>query len=151
LKRWLDACYRAAYRVAFPVARRWLAWRGHGGTAIIVWLDNRVLAVRHSYKPGLRLPGGWVKRGEDHSAAAVRELREETGVIIPQAHLRLLLTYRGRYGMRTIFVTRLDHEPTLRVDQREIIYAGFNAPEDVTEYSRTVKGYLSERRDRPAA
>jgi hypothetical protein len=53
--------------------------------------------------------------------------------------------------MRSIFVTRLDHEPTLRVDQREIIYAGFNAPEDVTEYSRTVKGYLSERRDRPAA
>jgi 8-oxo-dGTP pyrophosphatase MutT (NUDIX family) len=136
LKRWLDAGYRAAYRVAFPMARRWLAWRGHGGTAIIVWLDNRVLAV---------------KRGEDHSAAAVRELREETDVIIPQAHLRLLLAYRGRYGMRSIFVTRLDHEPTLRVDQREIVYAGFNAPEEVTEYNKTVKSYLLGRRDRPAA
>jgi 8-oxo-dGTP diphosphatase len=151
LKRWLDAGYRAAYRMGFPMARRWWAWRGHGGTAIIVWLDNRVLTVLHSYKPGLRLPGGVVKTGEDHSAAAVRELREETGVVIPQGHLRLLLTYRGRYGVRSIFEARLDHEPTLRADQREIVYAGFSAPEEVTEYNRTVKGYLPGRRDRPAA
>jgi hypothetical protein len=53
--------------------------------------------------------------------------------------------------MRSIFEARLDHEPTLRVDQREIVYAGFNAQEEVTEYNKTVKGYLSERRDRPAA
>ena len=151
LKRWIDAGYRAAYCIAFPLARRWWRRRGHGGTAIIVWLDNRVLTVLHSYKPGLRLPGGGVKRGEDHSAAAVRELREETGVVIPQGHLRLLLTYRGRYGSRSIFETRLDLEPTLRVDQREIVYAGFNAPEGVIEYNRTVKSYLSERRDRSAA
>jgi 8-oxo-dGTP pyrophosphatase MutT (NUDIX family) len=131
--------------MAFPMARRWWAWRGHGGTAIIVWLDNRVLTVLHSYKPGLRLPGGGVKTGEDHSAAAVRELREETKVIIPQAHLRLLLAYRGRYGMRSIFEARLHHEPMLRVDQREIVYAGFNAPEEVTEYNRNVKSYLIGR------
>ena len=137
--------------MAFPMARRWWAWRGHGGTVIIVWLDSRVLTVLHSYKPGLRLPGGSVKTGEDHSAAAVRELREETGVVIPQAHLRLLLAYRGRYGMRSIFEARLDHEPMLRVDQREIVYAGFNAPEEVTEFNRTVKSYLLARCDRPVA
>jgi 8-oxo-dGTP pyrophosphatase MutT (NUDIX family) len=150
VRRWLDAGYRAAYRMAFPLARRWRL-RGHGGTAIIIWLDNRVLTVLHSYKPGLGLPGGSVKTGEDHSAAAVRELREETGVVIPQAHLRLLLAYRGRYGMRSIFEARLDHEPTLRADQREIVYGGFNAPKEVTEYNRTVKGYLLVRCDRPAA
>jgi len=150
-RRWLDAGYRVAYRMAFPMARRWWAWRGHGGTAIIVWLDNRVLTVRHSYKPGLRLPGGGIKTGEDHSAAAVRELREETGVVIPQAHLRLLLAYRGRYGMRSIFEARLYHEPTLRVDHREIVYAGFKPPEEVTEFNRTVKSYLLARCDRPVA
>ena len=142
MRRWLDAGYRAAYRMAFPLARRWWRLRGHGGTAIIVWLDNRVLTVLHSYKPGLRLPGGSVKTGEDHSAAAARELREETGVVIPQAHLRLLLAYRGRYGMRSIFEARLDHEPTLRVDQREIVYAGFNAPEAARCFRQTVKDEL---------
>ena len=53
--------------------------------------------------------------------------------------------------MRSIFEARLDHEPRLRVDQREIVYAGFNAPEEVIEYNRTVKSYLLGRRDQPAA
>lgn len=72
-------------------------------------------------------------------------------MVIPQAHLRLLLAYLGRYGMRSIFEARLDHEPILRVDQREIVYAGFSAPEEVTEYNRSVKNYLSGRRNLPAA
>jgi hypothetical protein len=41
--------------------------------------------------------------------------------------------------------TRLDHEPILRVDQREMVYAGFSAAEEVTEYNRVVRSYLLER------
>src|ERR1700720_2355348 len=69
----INACFRSAYRLAYPLARRWWAWRGHNATAIAVWFGERVLVVRHSYKPGLRLPGGGVKAGENHRLAAIRE------------------------------------------------------------------------------
>ena len=42
---------------------------------------GRIMLVRHTYLDGWWLPGGGVDRGETIQDAAVRELREETGLI----------------------------------------------------------------------
>lgn len=44
--------------------------------------DGRVLLLRQHHRDGLTLPGGLLNRGEDPARAVVREVREETGLVI---------------------------------------------------------------------
>jgi 8-oxo-dGTP diphosphatase len=53
-----------------------------GALAVIRNDAGEILLVRQGYKPDWGLPGGIAKRGEEPSATAVRETREETGLRI---------------------------------------------------------------------
>ncbi len=54
--------------------------------------DRRVLVVRANGSDAFYLPGGKPEPGESHAEAAAREVREEVGIPVDPAALRLFTT-----------------------------------------------------------
>jgi ADP-ribose pyrophosphatase YjhB (NUDIX family) len=66
---------------------------------IIRTADSRLVLVRRAIEPGYGLwvfPGGYVDRGEETTAAAIREAREEAGLDIRLDGLVNVYSYPGR-------------------------------------------------------
>lgn len=92
-----------------------------GVRAIACTPEGQVLLVRHSYVQGWHLPGGGHERGESAEAAALRELREEVGMV-SHGPIRVLGTLRHRPNFRRDTVTltlveqvRFDFQPSLEI------------------------------------
>ena len=90
---------------------------------------GRVLLVRLSYaEAGWSFPGGGAHRGESMRAAAVRELREETGC--DAARVQALGTFEetisGSPHTAHVYTCRTDDQP--QPDRREVVEARFFPP-----------------------
>ena len=104
---------------------------------------GRVFLVRHSYLPGLHLPGGAVDPGESCREAAVREAAEEGGLALA-GEAALFQIYMnpsgGRHDHVVLYVARGVRQAQARPRSLEIVAAGFHPtdppPADATRATR---------------
>jgi ADP-ribose pyrophosphatase YjhB (NUDIX family) len=153
-RRARDAATRALLRAGFPLLKLW--WRlTHPtleGVYVAVWHGERVLLIRNSYRQVFSFPSGRRARQEAPVLAAVRELREEVGLAVaPEAlvHVEeLVLETRLVTDHVHLFELRLEEEPVIAIDEREVVWAAFEPPERARERALlpVVARYLAGRR-----
>lgn len=103
-RRYCPECGSVHYRNPKPCA----------GTVVVD--GDRVLLIRRTEPPAAgswSLPAGYLERDEPPRAAAVRELREETALRVPESELRLLDTAfvqrpDGQHVLVLIYVATLE-------------------------------------------
>ena len=131
----VDLCFRVAYRVAYRLMRTYWAVRRPSthGALVSLWHNGELLLVQNSYVPYRSLPGGYVGRAETSRQAAIRELREEIGISARPEELEKVFDevkeWEGKKDHVEIFALELNRRPEIRIDQREVVAAGWFSPE----------------------
>ncbi len=119
---------RLFFGIVGPIRRtyRYLFQPDTRGAKCVITCGNKVLLVRINYSHRLwTFPGGRVKRGEEYSAAAIREAREETGLLLREVRKigEYVNTSRHNRDAVRVFHTELPQPLTPTADGVEIAEA----------------------------
>jgi ADP-ribose pyrophosphatase YjhB (NUDIX family) len=142
-----NCLHRIAFRLAYPILSRLERALGicSNVVAVAVWHGDKLLLIRHSYKPGDALPGGTLRVGEPPVDAAARELYEEVGISASPDELIPLRSWKQREGGRWLFEYRPPSMPRIVPDQREVVAAQFVARHEIPNSISVILGNNSER------
>lgn len=139
---------RIAFWLSWPAL--WVYLRGSRRARVIVITGDKVLLVKLWLSAGSWiLPGGGIHRGENHLAAAVREVREETGVVIDPVQLKTVTEgVFSDYGLKfkgILYLVELDTEQPIRVQKTEIAKAVWQPLGQLENLSPLTKRLLSSQ------
>lgn len=135
----VDRCFHLAYVVAYRLMRvYWMALKvTTHGALVALWHDGRILLIRNSYLDYYSLPGGYVHSRESGRQAAVRELKEEVGLVVDADRLEKVLdlqhVWEAKRERLELFALDCEIAPSVEVDRREVISAEYFSPEQALE------------------
>lgn len=149
----LDRCWQISLWFAYRLALcYWFIVRPNSqGAYIAVWVEDRVLIAKNSYKTRYAMPAGGLHKGETFREAAIRELREEVGIHASEADLSFYEEYPSRAEFKRdvaqLFELRLPEVPEVSIDNREVISAQFMTVEEALALPLVdaVESYLTSR------
>ena len=129
----IDRGFQIAYVCAYQLMRTY--WKvshpSTHGALVTLWNSGEVLLVRNSYVPYYSAPGGYVRSGEASRDAAIRELKEETGVAARAEQLELVYDavneWEGKRDHVEIFALDVPERPRIEVDNREVVEASWRS------------------------
>jgi ADP-ribose pyrophosphatase YjhB (NUDIX family) len=149
-----DRIYRYALIVVYRLCLLfWYTFRPRGrGVNVVLRHAGKILIIKNAYKSSYTLPGGLPQKGESLAETAAREVMEEVGIhiAIAQLHPKGIFhsTQEYKRDQIAIFEYHCIKLPKTRIDQREVVWAGWMTPQDALQLNLCdhVRSYLSRSR-----
>jgi ADP-ribose pyrophosphatase YjhB (NUDIX family) len=121
---------------------------------IIIEVGEAIVLIKRKNPPhGWALPGGFVDYGESYETAAIREAKEETGLVVQ--NLQQFRTYSDplrdprQHTASTVFIAQADTPPTAGDDADEAkLFTEENLPELVFDHSKIAADYFALKKER---
>lgn len=150
----IDRIYRLAYQLAYKlhIVFNYVFRPKSKGAYIALWYKEHILLIKNSYKSVYTIPCGGIEKDETSINAAIRELKEETGINLSLESFKMAwqtVSY-CEYKKDTIYLyeVNLKKIPKIKADGREVIWLGFKTIEEAFKMPLffPIKDYLRNKK-----